>query len=83
MYSRVPFLGRKVRHVWRGVGSHEGFPKRHEGSPSSPSLSHEGIALSLVVDFEAASKPSQLVQEQIHSPDASGPPLPPKVCKKP
>ena len=33
--------------------------QRHEGSPSSPSLSHEGIALSLVVDFEAASKPSQ------------------------
>ena len=68
---------------WRGVGSHEGFPKRHEGSPSSPSLSHEGIALSLVVDFEAASKPSQLVQEQIHSPDASRLPWPPRVCTKP
>jgi hypothetical protein len=27
---------------WRGVGSHEGFPKRHEGSPSSPSQFHEG-----------------------------------------
>ena len=28
---------------WRGVGSHEGFLKRHEGSPSSSSLFDEEI----------------------------------------
>ena len=54
---------------WR---SHEGFPNATKAHPILRSLSHEGIAHSLVVDFEVASKPSQSCLEQIHSPDASG-----------
>jgi hypothetical protein len=59
-----------------GVEVPRRIPRATKAHPILRSLSHEGIAHSLVVDFEVASKPSQSCQEQIHSPDASGPLLP-------
>src|SRR5215217_5734954 len=55
-----------------GVEVPRRIPRATKAHPILRSLSHEGIALSLVVDFEVASKPSQSCPEQIHSPDASG-----------
>src|SRR3954463_14541802 len=44
-------FGKGATSRWRGVRFHEGFLTRHKGSPFSPSLSHEGIGLSLWLAF--------------------------------
>src|SRR3954452_8377565 len=67
-------FGKGATSRWRGVRFHEGFLTRHKGSPSSPSLSHEGIAHLLVVDFKVVFKPSQTFHGANHKTNASGRP---------
>jgi hypothetical protein len=72
MYSHVPFLCKKVHHVWRGVGPTKDFPNATKAHLLLRSLSHEGIAHSLVVDFKGSLQTlTNFFLEQIHNPDAS------------
>ena len=72
MYPDVPFLGRKVRHRWRGAVYHEDTraqPNAHLLLRKPP---HEVGAHSLVVGLKVTSEPSQTFPKQIHNPEASG-----------
>jgi hypothetical protein len=66
-----------------GVESHKGFPNTTKAYLLIQSLYHEIISHSLVVDFKVVSKSSQnSSSEQIHNPDASMRPYPPRVFHK-
>ena len=58
MYPDVHFLGGKLLTVWRGV-YHEGTRAMKAPLFSPWDITHEGDSQPLVVDLEAASKPSQ------------------------
>ena len=57
MYSRVPFLGGKVRHVGEVWDPMKDFPTPRRLTFFSEPIPRRNSS-SLVVDFEAASKPS-------------------------
>ena len=72
MYSRVPSLGREVRHVGEVRDTTKDTRTPQRLTFFSLSLFHKERAQSTIGGLEVTTEPSQTSWSTIHSPDASG-----------